>query len=859
MAQIIISQLPPLPNGTGSGTPKGTDLTPATDTTDTSSAATGTTKKYTRSAELNYYMHAQGLTVYTAVRVASTTAFTVTYANGALGVGATLTNAGAQAALSIDGVSVAVGDRVLVKNQVTTFQNGIYTVTTVGSGSTNWVMTRATDYDQAAEVIQYGIVVVNQGIVNTGLLYQETGAGPFTMGTTPITFAAYTAQSLALPVSLAQGGTGAALTASNGGIFYSNATTGAILSGTATANQVLLSGSSSAPAWSTATYPATTTINQLLYSSSANVIGGVAAVVGGVLVSNSSSVPSFLANPTATGRFLQSVSGDAAIWSTAAFPTSVGAVGTILRSDGTNWAATTTTYPATNAVSTLLYASSANVMAALATANNGILVTSAGGVPSIGNTVGADLVINTVRVGLGAGSVATNTVAAVSGLALNTTGARSTGVGYLALSSQTTATDNTAFGANCLKACDGSNNTAIGSYAGSVVSSGIYNCAGGYASLSTLTTSSFNTAFGGNSLAANTASANCAFGYASMSSNTSGVRNTGIGYATLQSNLTSIDNTAVGYNALNLVTNAGNTAVGSLCMDVATTATANNAFGVNCMGALTTGASNNAFGAAALGSITTASELVALGDFALAFNTTGLRNTAVGTSSQKNATTATDNTSLGYNTFQAATFNGSFNTAVGAGACTTMTSGSQNCAFGDIALYTNATGTNNCAFGVQSLYLATGGSNSAYGWSSLLTLSTGSFNSALGSSCLLALTTGSNNVGIGTGAGNTGTVLTTGSSNTLLGFQSQVNNAAATGVIAIGANAIADIATGVTNADNGPGIAIGAAGTIVGFRGDGTLYPTAGAGGGVALPLASGFLRVKVNGTYYKIALTPDA
>lgn len=95
-----------------------------------------------------------------------------------------------------------------------------------------------------------------------------------------------------LPTSLALGGTNAALTASNGGIFYSTASAGAILSGTATANQMLQSGASGAPSWSTATYPATTTINQILYSSSANVVAGLATANNGSLVTNNSGVPS---------------------------------------------------------------------------------------------------------------------------------------------------------------------------------------------------------------------------------------------------------------------------------------------------------------------------------------------------------------------------------------------------------------------------------------------------------------------------------------------------------------------------------------------------------------------------------------
>ena len=61
----------------------------------------------------------------------------------------------------------------------------------------------------------------------------------------------------------------------------------------------------------------------------------------------------------------------------------LGTVGKILRSDGTDLVYTTATYPTTTAVSTLLYSSAANVISALATANSGILVTSATGVPSI--------------------------------------------------------------------------------------------------------------------------------------------------------------------------------------------------------------------------------------------------------------------------------------------------------------------------------------------------------------------------------------------------------------------------------------------------------------------------------------------
>lgn len=188
MAKVIISNLPPLPNGTGSGTPLGTDLTPATDITDTTEAASGTTKKYTRAAEFNFVMNAQGYLTVTAVLGATDSPLTVVYDNGTLGVGATLTNAGTQETFSVDSVTFAVGSRVLIKDQLSTFQNGIYTVSILGSASTNWVLTRATDYDQAADIIEDQVILVNSGTNNGSKAFQEASPGLFVIGTSPITF-----------------------------------------------------------------------------------------------------------------------------------------------------------------------------------------------------------------------------------------------------------------------------------------------------------------------------------------------------------------------------------------------------------------------------------------------------------------------------------------------------------------------------------------------------------------------------------------------------------------------------------------------------------------------------------------------
>jgi hypothetical protein len=93
-------------------------------------------------------------------------------------------------------------------------------------------------------------------------------------------------------LGLTRGGTAASLTASNGGIVYSAAGALAILSGTATAGQMLQSGASTTPAWSTSTYPGTNAVNTLLYASSANVMAALATANSSVLITSAGGVPS---------------------------------------------------------------------------------------------------------------------------------------------------------------------------------------------------------------------------------------------------------------------------------------------------------------------------------------------------------------------------------------------------------------------------------------------------------------------------------------------------------------------------------------------------------------------------------------
>ncbi len=117
-----------------------------------------------------------------AADVATTANLDAVYANGSAGVGATLT-ANAAAALSIDGVACPVGFRVLVKNQTATAQNGIYIVTTAGSASVAWVLTRATDADTTAKLAG-AVVTVDQGAVNGSALLTNDWKKTGTVGTT---------------------------------------------------------------------------------------------------------------------------------------------------------------------------------------------------------------------------------------------------------------------------------------------------------------------------------------------------------------------------------------------------------------------------------------------------------------------------------------------------------------------------------------------------------------------------------------------------------------------------------------------------------------------------------------------------
>ena len=125
----------------------------------------------------------QALDVKESVTVATTANLSATYNN----VGGTLTNSGSNAALQLDGITVSSADRVLVKDQSTAAENGIYVVTTVGDGSTAWVLTRAEDANASAEMTGGVFTFVEQGTIGAENGYVFTHNGAPTLGTTALT------------------------------------------------------------------------------------------------------------------------------------------------------------------------------------------------------------------------------------------------------------------------------------------------------------------------------------------------------------------------------------------------------------------------------------------------------------------------------------------------------------------------------------------------------------------------------------------------------------------------------------------------------------------------------------------------
>jgi len=144
---------------------------------------------------------ASGLNILDATRVATTANLASTYLAGDL-------TASGNGAISIDGVSLDADDRVLVKNQNTATQNGVYYVSQIGDGGTPWILTRATDFDEDSEATNGTFVFVEEGTANSTTGWVITTPDPITIDTTDIEWSQFSSATTLTPgEGLSQNGT----------------------------------------------------------------------------------------------------------------------------------------------------------------------------------------------------------------------------------------------------------------------------------------------------------------------------------------------------------------------------------------------------------------------------------------------------------------------------------------------------------------------------------------------------------------------------------------------------------------------------------------------------------------------------
>ncbi len=242
------------------------------------------------------------------VNYATTAALTATYANGASGVGATLTEVG-NGALSVDGASPTAGQYILVKDQASQLQNGVYIVTDAGSGGTPYILTRATGFDSAYQMVQGVIVSIMSGTVNSSSSYflQSTIA---TVGTDNLVFV------LLLPHMINDGTMGTAtstnISSSSAIKTYVDNTFISIPAGSA--GQVLRYNGALWVA-STSLFADTYTASQLLYSNGANNIAGLATANSSILSTTVAGVPVW-SSSLSDGQLLIGVTGGTPITGT---------------------------------------------------------------------------------------------------------------------------------------------------------------------------------------------------------------------------------------------------------------------------------------------------------------------------------------------------------------------------------------------------------------------------------------------------------------------------------------------------------------------------------------------------------------
>ena len=181
--RVTVGDIVALASGGGGGTVTSVALT----STGGSIVITGT-NPITGSGTIN--LEAVSGTWKQEVRARTTGALPAnTYNNGASGVGATLTGNSNGALAAQDGVTPVANDALLVMNEATGANNGIYLLTVLGTSLTPYVLTRRTDADSGAELVD-AIVPVSEGTLYANTQWENMTPAPITVGTTSLVWVA---------------------------------------------------------------------------------------------------------------------------------------------------------------------------------------------------------------------------------------------------------------------------------------------------------------------------------------------------------------------------------------------------------------------------------------------------------------------------------------------------------------------------------------------------------------------------------------------------------------------------------------------------------------------------------------------
>ncbi len=183
----------------------------------------------------------------------------------------TLTNNSTQAALVLDGNTPGAGIRVLVKNQTTQSQNGIYTVTSTGSSSTNWVLTRTSDFNENTPIdeVDGAAILVTSGATQYNTGWTQTTKS-VTFDSTAITWIQFSGPSFGV-ASIATG-TGISTSGATGAVTLTNTGVTSIVAGTNVT--ISPSGGTGAVTINATTQTTALTATQIGYGNSSGALSG---------------------------------------------------------------------------------------------------------------------------------------------------------------------------------------------------------------------------------------------------------------------------------------------------------------------------------------------------------------------------------------------------------------------------------------------------------------------------------------------------------------------------------------------------------------------------------------------------------